>query len=161
MKLTKHFLLEEFTTSAGVIIIPTNEQRYCLGVLCVNILEPIRVKFKNAIKINSGLRNNESYKKMISLGYKPSITSDHFAWCKENPTGTGAADIVVENTNMKDVFDWSVKTLFSVTNQIIYYEDNGFIHISNAFSKIFMMPRDQNNHILINKGGVLYKPSEV
>jgi len=146
MKLSKNFSLNEFITSAGIIIKPTDNQIFCLQTLAINILQPIRDKF-GPITIASGLRNKESYQKLIEQGYPASKTSDHFAWDEIKPNGTGAADFYVplspmlcsDIVSMKMIFNWIIKTLFNKCRQIIYYPDMNVIHVSNNFNLIFKM----------------------
>ena len=139
MKLSENFYLSEFTTSAGIRIKPTEQQIFCLKVLCTNILQPIRNKF-GSIVIKSGLRNIKSYKKLIKQGYPASKTSDHFGWSDINPKGTGAADIFCQDVDsMEKVFQWIIRNLNDECKQIIFYPDMNVVHISNKFDKIFVM----------------------
>lgn len=154
MKLSKNFSLSEFTKSAGIVITPTPEQIYCLKALANNILQPVRDRFGNTT-ITSGLRNDQSYNALVAQGYPASKTSDHFAWSKENPIGTGAADIVCGSAVMFGVFKWVQTNIMDKVGQVIYYPDKGFVHVSNRFSKIFCMPdpRREDTRIMIYKNG--------
>lgn len=156
MRLTKNFDLSEFVVSAGIKIKPTDEQLFCLDKLCKNILQKIRDKF-GLVKITSGLRNMESHNKLIRQGYKASRTSDHFAWSSANPIGTGAADFIVPGKNMLKVFHWIIDNLFDKCGQIIYHEDENFIHISNHLNEIFIKKeiRPETRTVMISKNGIL------
>ena len=153
MKLTQDFNLNEFTVSAGVIIKPTDEQIFCIERLCKNVLQKVRDKF-GPVNVTSGLRNEESYNKLIQLGYPASKTSDHFAWSSINPIGTGAADIVISG-NTVQLFHWIIDNLYDKCGQIIYYEYKNFIHVSNDFNEIFMKKdtRYKTRKVMINKQG--------
>ena len=165
MQLTQNFSLNEFTTSAGLILIPTDEQIFCINKLCKNVLQKVRDKF-GPIKVTSGLRNEESYKRLIAQGYAASKTSDHFAWSTINPIGTGAADIIIPKINTLRVFHWVIDHLYDRCGQIIYYEDKNFIHISNHFNEIFNKEetRPETRRVMISKNGRLFpyarKPKE-
>ena len=158
MKLTHDFHLSEFTTSAGIVITPTEEQIFCIHTLAKDILQPIRDRW-GRLTITSGLRNIKSYKELIRQGYPASKTSDHFAWCKAKPTGTGAADFTVYVYNLKNVFDWVIDNLYYKCGQIIYYPNKHIIHVSNRFDKIFKMPdpRDDERRLLIYENGSFNK----
>ena len=153
MKLTKNFNLKEFTKSAGITIIPTDEQIFCIKTLCLNLLQPIRDKF-GTVTISSGLRNKESNDMLIKQGYQASFTSDHLAWCTANPKGTGAADFYCKGISLPVVFQWAQDNLINNIGQIIYYPDKGFIHISNSWESIFKCPiLVKKEKVLINKNG--------
>lgn len=154
MQLTNNFNLNEFTLSAGMFILPTEEQIFCIKTLCENLLQPIRDQF-GQIKITSGLRNLQSYKNLKEQGYPVSATSDHFAWCSANPKGTGAADVYFTRTEPMPVFKWVISNLLSKVGQIILYPKEKFIHISNAHEVIFRSPsvRDINRQVMIHENG--------
>ena len=62
MKLTEHFTLEEMTFSEtgirkGLDNTPDDEAKKNLKVLCMNVLEKIRIKFSLPVRINSGFRS--------------------------------------------------------------------------------------------------------
>jgi uncharacterized protein YcbK (DUF882 family) len=138
-KLSKNFNLDEFLTSAGLVLKPTPQQVFCLQTLVTRILQPVRDEF-GPMKITSGLRTKESNEALIKKGYPASKTSDHLAWCDVNPTGTGAADFnCTTQTNMKIVFDWIIENISRHCRQIIYYPDMNVIHVSNHFNNIFKM----------------------
>lgn len=136
MQLTKNFHIDEFTLGAGVRITPTAEQVYCMKVLCSCVLQPVRNKF-GPLLVTSGLRNNKITKALRAQGYPASATSDHYAWSRENPRGTGAADFTCPSVNEEDIFLWLQQEKFEHIGQIIYYPDSNIIHVSNRFSKIF------------------------
>lgn len=152
--MTKNFKLSEFTICAGEIIKPTDEQIFCIEVLCKNLLQPIRDTF-GSMNITSGLRDERTNNILKQKGYPASSTSDHMAWSTGNPKGTGAADFVCINNKMDDIFKWIIKNLSSNFRQVIYYPDKNFIHVSNAFDKIFAKPDTilSSNRILINNKG--------
>ena len=156
MQLTQNFKLDEFTVSAGLIIQPSEEQIFCIDKLCKNVLQKIRDKF-GPIKVTSGLRNEESYKKLLSQGYPASKTSDHFAWSTINPTGTGAADIVIPGVDTLKVFHWIIDNLYCRCGQIIYYEDKNFIHVSNHLNEIFIKLelRPESRTVMTSRNGRL------
>lgn len=164
MRLSKNFCLKEFTKSAGIRLVATPEQIFCLNVLCKNILQSIRDEF-GGIRITSGLRNERSYELLRARGYPASKTSDHFAWSSAHPPATGAADIVPLNADIEDVFYWSIDNLKPATKQIIYYPDKNIIHVSNAHELIFKMPIDypQERRVMIFEDGEFkpYKRQEV
>lgn len=160
MKLSANFTLDEFTTSAGILIKPTDQQIFCLNTLANNILQPIRYKF-GKVNITSGLRNQESYNRLVSQGYPASKTSDHFGWSHINPKGTGAADIYCpEADSMIVVFHWIIRTLYHKCRQIIYYPGMNIIHISNNFNHIFHMPDtiSTERRIMVKKPNEKFQP---
>lgn len=161
-KLSKNFNLSEFTTSAGLTIKCSDQQEFCLQTLCFEILQPIRDQF-GSVKITSGLRSEESYKKLIAQGYPASKTSDHFAWCTINPKGTGAADFYCPQKNTKEVFHWVIKNLYDKCRQIIYYPDMNVIHVANNFNLIFKAKDDISNErrVMIKSAGETFKPYPV
>lgn len=140
-KITKNFYLEEFLVSAGLEIEPTSEQKFCIEILCKNLLQSIRNRF-GTVKITSGLRNKESYIELINRGYPASKTSDHFGWSNINPRGTGAADIMTPRADIIQVFHWIIDNKFDKFRQVIYYPGKNFIHVSNSFNLIFKMSDD-------------------
>ena len=158
MKLSKNFSVKEFTTSAGMVIVPTDEQIFCLRTLCNNLLQPIRDEF-GSVNITSGLRNLESYHRLITQGYPASKTSDHFAWCTANPKGTGAADIHVAGTDTECVFNWIIDNLYAKIRQVIYYPNKNIVHVSNSFENIFAKKdsMEKKRRVMIYKNGK-YKP---
>jgi len=154
MKLSKNFYLNEFTVSAGMNIIATKEQIFCLKVLCRDVLQPIRNKFGPVI-VTSGLRNMESYRKLKQQGYPASLTSDHFAWSDANPRGTGAADLHCPSADIMDVFNFVQEYLYYEIGQVIYYPGKNIIHVSNRFNKIFAMPdgREDSRRVMVYQDG--------
>lgn len=154
MKLSKNFYLNEFTVSAGMNIIATKEQIFCLKILCRDVLQRIRNKFGTVV-ITSGLRNMESYRKLKAQGYPASLTSDHFGWSDANPRGTGAADIHCPNADILDVFHFVQEYLYDEIGQVIYYPGKNIVHVSNRFNKIFTMPdsREESRRVMIYQNG--------
>lgn len=151
MQLTKSFKIDEFTKSAGIIINPTDEQIHCIQILCDEILQPIRNIF-GKVQVNAGLRTTKTTEKLIKQGYAASQTSDHIAWSKDNPTGTGAADITLDH-DLQEVFDWIIDEKYHLCKQIIYYPSQKFIHVSNHYNLIFTQkdPTLEKNRVLISK----------
>lgn len=158
-QLSRNFHISEFLESAGIVIKPTPQQHFCLYVLCQRVLQPIRNQF-GSVKITSGLRNKESYDKLIEKGYPASKTSDHFAWCDMNPKGSGAADFYCPSQDMEDVFHWILKNLYHECRQIIYYPDMNIVHVSNHYNHIFKMEDNINSsrRIMIKRKGFPFKP---
>lgn len=154
MKLSKNFYLSEFTLSAGIRIEPTDEQLFCLRVLCRDVLQPIRNQF-GTVTITSGVRNQESYEALVAKGYPASATSDHFAWSKVNPKGTGAADFTCPDADLMDVFHFIQEHLYYHIGQVIYYPEKSFIHVSNRYSKIFRKPdtRKEATRVMVRQAG--------
>ena len=127
MKLSKHFTLNEFTSSesakrAGISNMPTAEHIENLKKLCENILEPIREHFGFPINISSGYRS-----KALNRLIGGSSSSQH---------SLGQAvdldfDGIDEATN-KDLFEFAKKNL--VFDQMIWeFGDNNnpsWVHIS-------------------------------
>jgi len=149
-KITKNFYLYELTQ-----IVPTNEQLFCLELLAIK-LQKIRDHFNNPIKILSGLRNKAINDGLRDKGYNSSKTSDHMAWCADNPTGLGAVDFTMSDIEV--VFKWIINNI-SEYEQLIFYPDNGFIHLSNRWDQVFKSPnpRNQNNRLLKVINGKLFK----
>lgn len=158
--LTRSFYLHEFTKSAGITIKPTAEQYYCIKILCENLLQPIRNRF-GEVQITSGLRNWESYNRLIKKGFPASVTSDHFGWSRVNPTGTGAADFwCPQSSSLLGIFHWCIINLNNKFRQVIYYPDMGVIHISNAFKCIFTMEDNiqDNRKVMIKHSNSGFEP---
>lgn len=162
-RLSENFWLSEFTRSADINIVPTDQQKYCLNILANEILQPIRDKF-GPVVITSGLRNKDSYEKLLEEGYPASKMSDHFAWSSINPKGTGAADFYCSDKNMMlcagggsmgYVFDWIITNLYYKCRQMIFYPDMNVIHVSNHFNSIFKMSDTiaKENKVLIKRKG--------
>ncbi len=158
-RLSYNFYINEFVTSSGITIKPTQEQYFCLQVLCKKILQPIRDQFGTLV-VTSGLRDITSYNRLVKKGYSPSKTSDHFGWSIINPKGTGAADITCPGKDMLDVFHYIIKYLYNNTRQIIYYPDMNFIHVANSFNNIFCMEDSisDSRRVMIKKKNEKFQP---
>jgi hypothetical protein len=120
MKLTEHFTLEEMTrselaTRKGIENAPDDVTVENLRLLCVNVLEPLRVKLGKSIHVNSGYRSVRVNQLVGGSG-----NSQH---CKGE-----AADIVVEGMTAQELFDFIVSNDFPF-DQIIQ-EFNAWVHIS-------------------------------
>lgn len=123
MKLSANFDLEEFTYSftaqkRGIINSPTISQISNLQFLCTSILQPIRDKWKDTIKVTSGFRSHDLNK--VIGGSK---TSQHLKG--------EAADIVCRDNNAlwKMIVEMIEKEEI-VVGQLIDEYDLKWIHIS-------------------------------
>jgi hypothetical protein len=108
MKLTAHFDLSEFTRSEsakreGLDNTPTPEHLENLKILCVKVLEPIRLRF-GSINISSGYRG-----KMLNHFIGGSVNSDHClgraADIDMDDSGTGVTNTEIFNY-IKDNLDY-------------------------------------------------------
>lgn len=149
-KLSKNFSLSEFATS--------DVTPYTLALLKLlasqlqiirNALQEYAVDTKKAVSItiNSGVRTQADYDRLVKSGYNPSKTSDHFCGLQLlcSPT-LGAADIKISNCKLK---------LYEVAEKIMKMNDDGkidvgqviyeynpktksdWIHIGNDWNSIF------------------------
>jgi len=119
MKLTENFHLEEFTVSPvaerhGYRNDPNANQIENLGLLCVNVLQPLREIINSPIFINSGFR---SFDVNAAVGGK--FNSQHLEG--------KAADFIVLSRNLVDVFNIILQKLSF--DQLIY-EFGKWIHVS-------------------------------
>lgn len=116
MRLSKNFTLAELTaTSTGLPNDPGMIERANLKLLATFILQPIRDRF-GRVKVNSGFRSDAVNR---AVGGNPA---------GQHPEG-GAADIVLEEADIKEVFDWIVKESNLQFGQCIL-EKGAWIHIS-------------------------------
>jgi hypothetical protein len=130
MRLTENFCLEEFTVSQvaerhGYRNEPNEKQIENLKLLCVNVLQPLRVIVNVPIFINSGFR---SFDVNAVVGGK--FNSQHLEG--------KAADFIVPSMDLVDVFNIILQTL--LFDQLIYEFGNqprldrrveaGWIHVS-------------------------------
>jgi hypothetical protein len=76
MKISSNFSLEEFTTKQEGEL--SRITLHLLSLLCLNILEPIRIFLGCKMSISSGIRDLEDSQRLITEGYNPSPKSDHF-----------------------------------------------------------------------------------
>lgn len=133
MRLSKSFIISEFLNSniakrKGILLDPPNEHIDNMSFLCRNLLQPLRDKLGNPIRINSGYRSIELNKviggayKIIDKKYVP--TSQH---CK----GMAADLKYVENgkVNNKKLFD-TVLEMGLEFDQMINEFNYSWIHIS-------------------------------
>ncbi len=114
-KLGKYFTIGEMIRYREDNV-PDDLQLINLTQLCCNVLDPIRQQFGQTI-ITSGYRNSH-YNKLVG-GAK---NSQH--------TQGQAADFIIHNQNMKDVYKWIMNNL--EYDQIIFEKvgDKIWIHIS-------------------------------
>lgn len=125
MKLSANFDLSEFTKSAlatryGIDNTPTAEQIESLKRLCVNVLEPVRLKF-GPVLITSGFRSDALNKKT-----RGSKNSQH---CLGE-----AADIEVKSASTFELFDW-IRQHVEFDQLILELHDravprSGWVHVS-------------------------------
>ena len=103
-KLSKNFSLSEFTKSdVTPYTLALLKQLAAQLQIIRNVLQDYAVDKKKAvtISINSGVRTQADYDRLIKNGYNPSKTSDHFAGLQILSTPTlGAADIKVSNCSL-------------------------------------------------------------
>jgi hypothetical protein len=119
MRLTKNFLLSEFTTSQvaerfGYNNEPDEKQIENLKLLCVNVLQPLRDKIRVAIFINSGFR---SFHVNAAVGGR--FNSQHLEG--------KAADFIVPAMDLADVFNL-IREDFQFDQLIFEFEK--WIHVS-------------------------------
>lgn len=121
IKLSENFTLWEFLHSNEAVknnimylqFQIDNDKIQNLRNLCINVLQPLRNHYKKKIKINSGYRSVE-----LNNIIGKSKNSEHLYGM--------AADITCENLN--ECFEFIKKTC--KFNQLIYYRDMNFIHVS-------------------------------
>lgn len=150
VSLSKNFKLSEF--------VKTDVSEYTLALLKLlasqlqivrNKLQAYAVDKKKAvsISINSGVRTDEDYKRLVKSGYNPSKTSDHFCGYQllSKPT-LGAADIKVSNCSLKlqeianILIEMNQKGELDVGQIIFEYNPktkSSWIHIGNDWWCIF------------------------
>lgn len=119
MRLTKNFILSEFTTSQvaerfGYNNEPDEKQIENLKLLCVNVLQPLRDKIRVAIFINSGFR---SFHVNAAVGGR--FNSQHLEG--------KSADFIVPSMDLADVFNL-IREDFQF-DQLIF-EFGKWIHVS-------------------------------
>lgn len=126
MRLSKNFVLEEFTTSQtairkGINNIPNNNQIDSLKRLCENVLQPIRDHYNLPLVISSGFRCEELNRMIGGSG-----TSQH---CKGE-----AADFTV-NIAQVPLFEQfeTIVTVLDIPFDQIIYEFGSWIHISHKY----------------------------
>lgn len=123
IKLSKNFSLSEFTKS--------DQSDYTISLLKLlasqlqivrNFLQEYAINKNKAVSIiiNSGVRTQADYDRLVKTGYNPSKTSDHFCGLQlcNKPT-LGAADISVSNCKL---------SLYEIANKIIQLEKDSKVH---------------------------------
>lgn len=150
VSLSKNFKLSEF--------VKTDVSDYTLALLklLASQLQIVRNKLQAyaidkkksvSISINSGVRTDEDYKRLVKNGYNPSKTSDHFCGYQlmSKPT-LGAADIKVSNCSLKlqeianILIEMNQKGELDVGQIIFEYNPktkSSWIHIGNDWWCIF------------------------
>jgi len=185
-KLSEHFELDEFIYSAGKKLKPTEDQVKVLQKLVDIFLEPLRVELKVPIKINSGLRTAETNKKIKENGNPASNTSDHLIppkiitaeefekiyknniqnYIKDaqkkyaNPIASGAADFCINTYPILSTFKTFVdcaEKFAEKFNQIIFYPQQNFIHISLARYLVYPFNLSSSSPVLIYRPETGYK----
>ena len=153
MKLTANFTLDELIKSQvaerkGINNNPSPEQIENLKALAVNILQPIRSHYNEALQISSGFRCAE-----LCIAIGSSINSQHVA-----DDNCAAADFEIPGVDNKELALW-IKNELEFDQLILeFYRDNeptsGWIHCSYS--------TDQNRHQSLRAfredGKVNYKP---
>jgi hypothetical protein len=141
MKLTEHFLLEEFLqNNHNLILQPSTKEIENITTLCEKVLEPLREKFCVPIKISSGYRNY-----VLNGLVKGSVNSDHlFGY---------AADFQTDKPfDLIKMYSWIIRALNF--NQVIFYVMDDlkcrWVHVSYK-------PRQNVREILISELGIKYR----
>lgn len=93
IQLTKNFTLKEF--ELGHTLDPSEVQKAFL--FAIFILQPVRDRF-GPTAVTNFKRTKEDFVRLISEGYEPSPTSQHFT-CE-------AVDFKVFNTNLREVYNF-------------------------------------------------------
>lgn len=122
MNLSPHFTLDEMTVSqeavrSGLKNEPDALQVEALGLLCVNVLEPLRARVKRPIVVSSGFRS-----KTVNARIGGSATSQH---CRGE-----AADIIVPGMDTADVVDL-IRAMRLPFDQVID-EFARWVHVSHS-----------------------------
>jgi hypothetical protein len=124
-QISKHFRLSEMTSSQyatrhGIINEPNKESIANLGLLCENVLEPIREYIDKPLIVSSGYRSTELNRRIGG-----SKTSQH---CKGQ-----AADFTYTMTGLTNAQLWHlILAHIEVSFDQIIYEFGQWIHISYA-----------------------------
>ena len=151
IQLTKNFKLSEFTKE------DLNEYQIALIKLLAknlqiarDLLQEYAVDGKNVtVTINSGVRTQSDYERLVNKGYHPSKTSDHFCGYQllAKPT-MGAADLHIGNCKLsyKEIAlklkEWNENTKNDLMLGQVIYEKNPatgaeWIHVGNDWYAIF------------------------
>ena len=136
MKLSDHFTLEELTYSAtadrlGIDNNPSEQERKNLKALCLKVLEPLRDRFRQPIRISSGYRCKELNKVVSGVS-----TSQHLKG--------EAADINIGLAGNRKLFELAEKMIKAGqlnVGQLINEKNYSWVHISLPDGK-------HNNQIL-------------
>ena len=120
-KLSTHFTLKEMIRSQtaerqGIDNTPNDAVYSNLVALCENVLESIRIKYNKPIFVSSGYRCPA-----LNLSIGSNNRSQHIKG--------EAADFVVNNIPVQDVWEWVCKESNINFDQVIW-EFNSWIHIS-------------------------------
>jgi zinc D-Ala-D-Ala carboxypeptidase len=121
LKLSKNFNLWEFLESEAAEFNGLSEKQLQIPAdkianlvqLCANVLQPVRDKYNMAIKINSGYRCDQLNK---TIG--GAVNSDHMQGRAADITCSGLQFCF---SHIKDHCEF---------DQLIYYRDRKFIHVS-------------------------------
>lgn len=152
MRLSKSFIISEFLNSnvakrKGILLDPPNEHIDNMSLLCRNLLQPLRDKLGNPIRINSGYRSIE-LNKAIGGAYK--IIDGKYVPTSQHTKGMAADLKYVENgkVNNKKLFD-TVLEMGLEFDQMINEFNYSWIHISynkgNNRKQILEAYKDDNN----------------
>jgi len=184
-KLTEHFRLSEFTR-VSVESIP-KVQMFLIKSLA-NQLEAVRTilttEFRKSVPIHitSGWRTREDFDRLVSQGYHPSETSDHYygvpisiqalekklKWGDVYSYSVGATDIIPVNVDIEKAFEvicQKAKDKILFLGQVIHEYNRAkgqdWIHLSNSpllmYSQAFVNEFLLRSQFLVsNDGGVSY-----
>ena len=129
MKLTANFTLDELIKSQvaerkGINNNPSPEQIENLKALAVNILQPVRSHYNEALQISSGFRCAE-----LCIAIGSSINSQHVA-----DDNAAAADFEIPGVDNRELAKWIRSELEFDQLILEFYRDNeptsGWIHCS-------------------------------
>ena len=151
IQLTTNFKLSEFISSD-----PNAYQLVLLTKLAKNLqivrdlLQDYSVTGKKvSVSITSGVRTEADYNRLVSKGYNPSKTSDHFCGLQLSAKPTiGAADLKINNCKLSyrqiaaKLIEWNEDTKNDLLLGQIIYERNPatgaeWIHVGNDWYNVF------------------------
>lgn len=143
MKLSPHFTLEEMTFSQTaarreIDNTPPTLELGALRMLCLEVLEPIRMHFDRPVRVSSGYRSPA-----LNAAIGGAASSQH---CRGE-----AADITVPGVSNIDLAQWIMRNLRY--DQLIY-EFGRWVHVSYRFGRL----RHQELTAQLAKGRVQYLP---
>ena len=137
-KVTQHFTLHEFMWSDVAQRHAEFEDRVMRAQLLAiralsEQLEVVRAWYPGLrVFINSGMRDATIQEALLDAGVRSWTRSDHSFMSSWWPFGTGAVDFSVEDTPMATVMrDCTANLDLEAYGELIYYEDQNFIHMSN------------------------------